>query len=131
MNDASDATEAENWFDPKATTFGDRLTGAREGAGMDVEQLARRLGVKPKTIRAWEEDRAEPRANRVSMLAGLTNVSLMWLMTGEGEGPDRQPRSKAAGDILSEVETLRRDAKRMTDRLRRLEDRLRTQSEDA
>ncbi|CTQ51171.1 helix-turn-helix domain-containing protein [Jannaschia donghaensis] len=117
------------WFDPAATTFGDRLTGAREIAGLDVEELARRLGVKPKTIRAWEDDRSEPRANRISILAGLTNVSLMWLMTGTGDGPTLTS-AEPEGDLLAEVERLRRDAARMADRLRMLEGRLRAQLED-
>ncbi|SDZ49370.1 Helix-turn-helix [Jannaschia faecimaris] len=121
-------TDAE-WFDPATTTFGDRLTGAREIAGLDVEELARRLGVKPKTIRAWEEDRAEPRANRVSMLAGLTNVSLVWLMTGAGEGPALSSAESADRTLLAEVERLRRDAARIADRLKRLEGRLRIELE--
>lgn len=112
------------WFDPATTTFGDRLAGARELAGLDVEDLARRLGVKPKTIRAWEEDRSEPRANRISILAGLTNVSLVWLMTGAGEGPAMDPETPE-GDLLAEVEDLRRDAAQMAERLGRLESKLR------
>ena len=112
------------WFDPAATTFGDRLTGARELAGMDVEELARRLGVKPKTIRAWEEDRAEPRANRVSMLAGLLNVSLVWLMTGAGEGPTAGGGA-SADELLGELRELRLDAARIAERLGTLEGRLR------
>lgn len=115
------------WFDPAATTFGDRLAGARELAGLEVEELAARLGVKPKTIRAWEEDRAEPRANRVSILAGLVNVSLVWLMTGAGDGPALDP-DVPDGDLLAEVEDLRRDAARMVERLRLLEGRLRARN---
>ncbi len=126
---ASDST-SDDWFDPETTTFGDRLAGAREAAGFDVEALAKRLGVKVKTIRAWEDDRAEPRANRVSMLAGLTNVSLVWLMTGAGEGPALSPR-RAGGDLLSEVERLRRESARVTDSLRRLEAQLRAHLDDA
>lgn len=113
------------WFDPDATTFGDRLTGAREGAGLSVEDLARRLGVKPKTVRAWEEDRSEPRANRISMLAGITNVSLVWLMSGSGRGPSLSGEGPDP-DLLRDVERLRRDAVLIVDRLRALEEKLRT-----
>ncbi len=110
-----------DWFDPETSTFGDRLTGAREIAGLDVETLARRLGVKPKSLRAWEDDRSEPRANRVSMLAGLLNVSLVWLMTGQGAGP------RALGgphDLAREAGKLAREAQDVADRLRALEARL-------
>ncbi len=111
------------WFDPDATTFGDRLTGAREAAGLDVEALAAKLGVKPAAIRAWEEDRSEPRANRIAMLAGLMNVSLVWLLTGTGEGPaDADPVRD--GDLLAQVRRMHRDAVQVADGLRRLEARL-------
>ena len=120
--------EDSDWYDPGTTTFGDRLTGAREAAGLDVDELAHRLGVKGKTIRAWEEDRAEPRANRVAMLAGLTNVSLVWLMTGAGEGPNGDA-SGADGDLLKEVALLRRETARLADRLGLLEHRLRARFE--
>lgn len=121
-------SEDSDWYDPGTTTFGDRLTGAREAAGLDVDDLAHRLGVKTKTIRAWEEDRSEPRANRVSMLAGLTNVSLVWLMTGVGSGPSDDAFGPN-GDLLKEVELLRRDTARMADRLGLLEHRLRARFE--
>ena len=131
MDDAPDAREADpDWFDPAATTFGDRLTGAREAAGLGVEDLARRLGVKPKTIRAWEEDRSEPRANRVSMLAGVTNVSLVWLMTGTGRGPGADRAGAGQDELAREVGRLREDCTRMADRLRRLELRLRSEPPD-
>ncbi|WP_281825226.1 helix-turn-helix domain-containing protein [Jannaschia rubra] len=113
-----------DWFDPHTTTFGDRLTGAREAVGMSVDELAQRLGVKRKTILAWEDDRSEPRANRVSTLAGLTSVSLMWLMTGAGDGPT-VARHDYDGDLGAELGRLRRDAAALTDRLARLEARLR------
>lgn len=122
--------EDSDWFDPASTTFGDRLSGAREAAGLSIEDLAHRLGVKVKTIRAWEGDRSEPRANRISMLAGMTNVSLAWLMNGVGEGPSMATPAPD-GDLLAEVELLRRDAARMTDRLRLLEGRMRARLGDA
>ncbi len=68
-------------------TIGGRLTSAREAQSLSVSQLARRLGVKSKTMADWECDRAEPRANRLVMLAGLLNVSPAWILTGRGEGP--------------------------------------------
>ncbi len=118
-----DDEQSADWYDPATTTFGDRLTGARESTGLDVEELAKRLGVKPKTIRAWEDDRSEPRANRISMLAGLLNVSLIWLMTGSGDGPRVAPREEG-GDLLAEMKLLRHDAARLSERLLVLEKRL-------
>ena len=97
-----DGAEIEgDWYDPETTTFGDRLSGAREAAGMSQAALARRLGVKATTLRSWEEDRAEPRANRVQMLSGLLNVSLVWLLTGEGDGVPTDGEDEASDDVLA------------------------------
>lgn len=117
-----------DWFDPDATTFGDRVAGARERAGMSQEDMARRLGVKLKTIKAWENDLAEPRANKLSMMAGLLNVSLLWLLSGEGEGPDATGTGDLAPDItdmLTEIRDIRAQLALSTDRLGRLEKTLR------
>ena len=78
----------DTWFDPAASTFGDRLAGAREQSGMSQSDLAKRLGVKLATLKSWEDDFNEPRANKLQMLAGILNVSLSWILTGEGEGID-------------------------------------------
>jgi len=120
---------SESWFDPDVATFGDRLAGAREQAGMTQEQLAERLGVKLSTIRKWEEDLSEPRVNRLSMLSGLLNVSFRWLLNGEGPGVDA-PREKAAEDgnlnnAIDELRHLQRMALEMSDRMVTLESHLR------
>lgn len=80
--------ESSTWFAADVATFGDRLAGARETAGLSQEDLAQRLGVRLTTLQAWEEDLAEPRGNRLQMLAGMLNVSLRWLLTAEGDGLD-------------------------------------------
>lgn len=117
-----------DWFDPDATTFGDRVAGARERAGMSQEDMAHRLGVKLKTIKAWENDLAEPRANKLSMMSGLLNVSLLWLLSGEGEGPEAPGTGELSPDItdmLTEIRDIRAQLALSTDRLGRLEKSLR------
>jgi transcriptional regulator with XRE-family HTH domain len=87
------------WYAADVATFGDRLAGAREAAGLSQEDLAQRLGVRLTTLQNWEDDLAEPRGNRLQMLAGMLNVSLRWLLTAEGEGlpdPDEMTRPLAA-----------------------------------
>jgi len=118
----------DSWFDPDATTFGDRVAGARERAGMSQGELAKRLGVKLKTLKGWEEDLSEPRANKLSMMAGLLNVSLLWLLSGEGEGPDSPAMGELEPDItglLTEIRDIRTQIAYSTDRLGRLEKTLR------
>ena len=90
-----DAETPESWFSEEVATFGDRLTAAREAAGMTQKEFATRLGVRLTTVQAWENDLAEPRSNRLQMLAGMLSVSLMWLLTGEGDGLSG-PRGGAA-----------------------------------
>jgi transcriptional regulator with XRE-family HTH domain len=118
----------DSWFDPDATTFGDRVAGARERAGMTQGDLAKRLGVKLKTLKAWEDDQSEPRANKLSMMAGLLNVSLLWLLSGEGDGPDTPAVGDLSPDIsemLTEIRDIRAQLAFSTDRLGRIEKSLR------
>ncbi|WP_366943525.1 helix-turn-helix domain-containing protein [Cypionkella sp.] len=76
----------EDWYGENTATFGDRLEAARESCGLSQTELAQRLGVRDTTIKSWEADEWEPRGNRLQMLAGMLNVSLMWLLSGRGEG---------------------------------------------
>lgn len=121
--------DSHDWYSPDAATFGDRVAAAREQAGMTQAALAKRLGVRLGTLRKWEEDRAEPRANRLSMLAGILNVSMMWLINGEGDGlepPDETMMISAdMNDILAEVRSLRSDMLKKAEAMGRLEKRLR------
>ncbi|GGO51298.1 Helix-turn-helix [Roseovarius pacificus] len=128
-------TEAnDGWFDPEATTFGDRVAGAREQAGMSQAELAKRLGVKLKTLKGWENDLSEPRANKLSMMAGLLNVSLLWLLSGEGDGPDGPNEagelSSDVVEMLTEIRDIRTHLAQYTDRLGRLEKSLRAKLRD-
>ncbi|WP_226780445.1 helix-turn-helix domain-containing protein [Oceaniglobus trochenteri] len=123
-----DTTSAPNWYSNEAATFGDRLADARQALGMSQEDLARRVGVKPGTLAKWENDLSEPRANRLNILSGLLNVSLRWLLTGEGEGlsgpGETAELPEDISEILTELRQTRTDLVRMADRVGRLEKRL-------
>ncbi len=67
----------------KKSTLGGRIESARNAQGFSPAQLASRLGVLTKTIKNWESDRSEPRANKLVTLAGLLGASVMWLTTGD------------------------------------------------
>ena len=122
-------SEGPGWYDADTATFGDRMTGAREASGLSQAELARRMGVKLGTIRAWENDQSEPRANRLQMLAGMLGVSIMWLLTGQGDGLDGPEERPALPDdvveLLAELRRIRVDQARLADRAGRLEKRLR------
>lgn len=117
------------WYSEDAATFGDRLAGARDAAGLTQEALAAKIGVKPSVISGWENDIKEPRANRLQMLSGILGVSLSWLLTGQGEGPDGPdedaPMSADVADLLAELRALRAQMVRSGEKLGQLEKRLR------
>ena len=115
-----------DWYSSDMATFGDRIAGAREALGMSQRDLAHRLGVRPETLKGWEEDRSEPRSNRLQILAGILNVSIRWLLTGEGEGVGAPAVGSKAEfrSLVTEMRGLRDDMARASDRLIRLERRL-------
>lgn len=120
-----DPTEL-GWYSDATATLGDRLTAARDAQGLSVAQLAAKLGVRSKTLDGWENDRAEPRANRLQMLAGVLNVSLGWLLTGQGDGPSEPNMDRAdLRALLSEVQSNRTDLQALVLRLGKTEKNLR------
>jgi transcriptional regulator with XRE-family HTH domain len=123
-------TEETNWYTEDRATLGDRIAAAREAAGLSQTSLATRIGVRAKTLRAWEDDISEPRANRLQMLAAMLGVSLRWLLSGEGDGittPPEAPevRERVLSEALDELRKLRAQALVTAEGLGRLEKRLR------
>lgn len=124
----------DNWYAEEAATFGDRLAAAREQANLTQVDLAKRLGVKLAVLEAWEQDLKEPRANRLQMLSGMLNISLSWLLTGQGEGPegppDEEPLEADINLLLTEMRGLRSEITQSAERLAQLEKRLRKALKD-
>lgn len=125
--DSPDAALSD--YTDETSTFGDRLTTARESQGLDQAGFARRIGVKVQTLRNWEEDRSEPRANRLQMIAGMLNVPIVWLMSGQGDLPVALEPEVELDDgleaCLGELRRLRLEQAQMVEKLGRLEKRLR------
>ena len=114
-----------NWYSNEAATFGDRVAAAREARQMTQKVLARHLGVAAKTVDGWENDVSEPRANKLQMLAGVLNVSIPWLLTGEGPSFDEEPPTTAdVAELMTEVRALRAEMLGAAARLGVLEKRL-------
>ncbi len=118
-----------DWYSGDVATFGDRLAAAREAAGLQQGEFAKRLGVKKRTVADWEADLNEPRANRLQMMAGLLNVSVGWLLTGDGDGVD-SPMDGVSQDadmlaLMTEIRDIRTQVKHELDRLGRVEKALR------
>lgn len=125
------------YFSEEAATFGDRVAAGRRAVGLSQESLSRKLGIKLKTLRGWENDMAEPRANKLQMLAGVLNASLIWLLTGEGEGVHDPWKAENGEDtslspelgaemneVIAELRGIRGEHKRLCERMIVLERRL-------
>ena len=123
-----------DWYGPETATFGDRLSAAIEKSGMTQKLVAKRLGIKVSTLKSWEQDISEPRANRLSMLAGLLGVSIMWLLHGEGDGvepsDDETQVTPEINDLLFEVRALQTGLLSSADKLAKLEKQLRSKLKD-
>lgn len=100
-------------------TLGGRIVHAREAAGLSTKELAARLGVAVKTVANWENDRAEPRANKLSTLAGLLGASPTWLLAGCG-APPRGTAPEDGGELRDEIERIRAEASRLVNRIESL-----------
>jgi transcriptional regulator with XRE-family HTH domain len=131
---ASAPSGNSGWYSAKSATFGDRMAGARDAMNMTQSELSKRIGVKLKTIRSWEDDLEEPRANKLQMLAGLLNVSMMWLLNGEGDGlgepSDEMALAPEVTELLTELRNLKSQMAQTANRLGLLEKRLRTVLKD-
>lgn len=128
----SDMDNSE-WFSADAATFGDRITGAREAANLTQEALARQLGVKLTTVQNWENDHSDPRANKLQMMSGMLNVSMRWLLTGEGEGIE-SPVATTNGDMqkaLADLSRMRAQMLALSQDMGHLEKRLRSLMKEA
>ena len=123
-----------DWYGPETATFGDRLSAAIEKSGMTQKLVAKRLGIKLVTLKSWEQDISEPRANRLSMLAGLLGVSVMWLLHGEGDGVEHSDKETQVppeiNDILFEIRAVQTELLSSADKLAKLEKQLRSRLKD-
>ena len=111
-------------------TFGDRLCAARDAAGLSQSILANKLGVRLRTIQAWESDSIEPRANKLHMVSALLNVSMVWLMSGLGSGisPPQDEESVEVSnnneEILNELRNIRTALDSLSTRLTYVEEKI-------
>jgi transcriptional regulator with XRE-family HTH domain len=107
---------------PDSDTLGGRLSRTRDALGLSVAVLARRVGVKPATILAWESDRSEPGVERLALVAGVLDVNVIWLLHGVGEAPADEIGPDPLAAISVQLERLRRiheDTGRIIERLHR------------
>lgn len=71
-------------------TFGDRLCVVRDNSGMALSELAVQAGVSESTLRSWETGSGHIDDQGLAKIADILGVSPVWLLTGEGAGPQAQ-----------------------------------------
>ena len=107
-------------------TLGGRLYASRQNAGMSLNLTARLLGVKSSTLKSWENDRSEPRVNKLVALAGLLGVSPTHFLAEEGnDGVDvsaiRGRRGRLVEVLKEEMSDALEQQKQLKQRLSRID----------
>tara|TARA_A200000113_G_scaffold220001_1_gene229477 strand:- start:855 stop:1250 length:396 start_codon:yes stop_codon:yes gene_type:complete len=107
-------------------TLGGRLYASRQNAGMSLNLTARLLGVKSSTLKSWENDRSEPRVNKLVALAGLLGVSPTHFIAEEGnDGVDvsaiKVRRGKLLEVLREETSEALKQQKQLNQRLRKID----------
>ena len=108
-------------------TLGGRLYASRQNAGISLNLAARLLGVKSSTLKSWENDRSEPRVNKLVALAGLLGVSPTHFLAEEGnDGVDvsaiKGRRDKVVEMLKEEMSYAREQKKQLNQRLSKIDD---------
>ena len=101
-------------------TLGGRISLARDAAGLTVAEAADHLGVMPQSWNAWECDGSLPRANRVTMMAGILGVSPSWLLSGIGQGPVEPGRSDDKTVLLEDFQKTSREIAVLNQRMQEI-----------
>lgn len=68
-------------------SFGQRILAARKERGLGQDEVASAVGVHPKTISRWENDKQPADLEHVERLASVLGVSVDWLRHGEPKLP--------------------------------------------
>ena len=108
-------------------TLGGRIFASRQNAGMSLHMAASLLGVKHATLKSWENDRSEPRVNKLVALAGLLGVSPTHFLAEEGnDGQEvsaiKGLRGKLLETLKEEMSCAREQQKQMNQRLNKIDD---------
>ena len=108
-------------------TLGGRLYASRQNAGMSLNLAARLLGVKASTLKSWENDRSEPRVNKLVALAGLLGVSPTHFLAEEGDdglnmSAKKGSRKELVKMLKEEISHAREEQKKLNQRLRKIDE---------
>lgn len=86
------------------TTISERIREARHNAGLTIHQVAEKLGVTPSAIAQYESGRSGLQLERAIKLAEILNVSLQWLVSGEGVTPTAAKDPRFYAPVVNKVQ---------------------------
>lgn len=106
-------------------TLGGRIYKARTNAGMSLQMLANLLGIRAATLKAWENDRSEPRINKIVAMSGILGVSPTYFLAEEGNAgvavtATRGRQEKIIQLLKEEMSQLIEEQKALNKRLRKI-----------
>lgn len=81
----------------------DQIRVRREALGMDMSQLAMRVGVTEQAVRHWENGRSYPSKSKIRLLEEALSFTMDW---SEGENPVSEGKTAAAMIDQSDVDLL-------------------------
>lgn len=90
-------------YNPLMDTLGSRLRYARTALGLSQQKVAEELGINRVNISTWESDSTRPDISRISEIARLYKVSEAWLLTGQGDAPQKAERSRPPAKNVVEL----------------------------
>jgi len=85
-------------------TLGARVEQARVARGYSRNQLAQRLAITSATLKKWETDKSDPRANKLMMLSGVLGTDLHWLLEGGEGGPKADTPAPSMGLVAQKIQ---------------------------
>lgn len=88
MKKLSDAISRRVPMNDFIAAFAARLKEARGRAGLSQQALADNAGVTRETVCKWERGQKMPCGYNMVILADALNVSVGWLVAGEGKAHD-------------------------------------------
>ena len=107
-------------------TLGGRISSSRQNAGMSLHMAASLLGVRPATLKSWENDRSQPRINKLVALSGIVGVSPTFFIAEEGNdgiavSAVRGRKDKLVDLLKQEIAAAKQEQRELAQRIKKMD----------
>jgi transcriptional regulator with XRE-family HTH domain len=82
-------------------TIGERIKHLRDKAGYSMGKLEKELGFAGGSFDKWEKDRSVPGGKALIELSNFFNVTVDWILTGEGSRQASEPITPQGLELLA------------------------------